>query len=67
MAKAAFLAAVLPKSSSKSPKGDAEEGSEDAPESKKEPSADYRALMKEAAADGDWEGFVEALCAYVDK
>ena len=40
------------------------EGMEEAPES--EPGGDYKQIAKDAAKDGDWEAFVDAMCAYVD-
>ena len=31
-----------------------------------EPGGDYKQIAKDAAKDGDWEAFVDAMCAYVD-
>lgn len=28
---------------------------------------DYKQIMKDAAHDGDWDAFVDALCSYVGK
>ena len=42
-----------------------EESEEEAPESGGAP--DYKSVMKDAAKDGDWDAFVDALCDYVGK
>ena len=39
----------------------AESDEEEAPESKSAPKTGYRTLIKEAAEDGDWEAFADAV------
>lgn len=39
----------------------------EAPESAAPAGDDQKAVMKEAAKDGDWDAFVDALCSYVGK
>lgn len=62
MSAPAFMSALKPKAKAMAPKGVTVEV-EAEPEGKGD---DYRAIMKEAAKDGDWDGFVEAICSYVD-
>lgn len=60
--KTGILAAVL------KPKGKGDYSKEEAsePEGEEDMGGDKRAVMKEAAEDGDWSTFVDALCSYVD-
>ncbi len=43
----------------------AESDEDDAPESKPAEKTGYLTLMKESAADGDWDGFADAVAGYV--
>ncbi len=62
--KAALLAVLKPKGKGAPPVPAGDE--EEAPESSSE-GGDYKQIMKDAANDGDWDAFVDALCSYVGK
>lgn len=63
----ALLLALKPKKGSAPPSSSPDMGGEDeeeGPESGE--GGDYKQLAKDAAADGDWEAMVDALCSYID-